>query len=329
MKNVFIDSQVWLSLYDFSSDDLDQFSKLNELIDKDVKIYLTEQVVEEVKRNRDSKIKESLSLFNKINIQIPNLCKGYEEYKTFMSLAKKLHSSHKDLLNKVESDIEVEKLHADNVINDIFGKLIIIDRTPEIVNKSILRYNIGNPPGKDKSYGDAINWITLLDVVPDGEDMFLISSDKDFRSVLYDNRLNKFLAKEWKERKSSEIFLYRSLTEFFNLHLKDIELKTENLKNALIEQLRQSFNYANTHTVIKKLSEYTSWTTDQAIELLRVADSNSQVRDIINDPDVDGFFSSVLQDKLDHVFAIEDLHWILKKIGYDSPQLLDEGDMPF
>ena len=284
MKNVFIDSQIWLSLYDFSSDDLDQFSKLNDLIDKDIKIFLTKQVVEEVRRNRDNKIKESLSQFKKVNIQTPNLCKGYEEYKAFIVLTKKLQALHKDLLGIDENDIEVEKLHADNVINDIYGKIEIIDRTPDIINEAILRYNIGNAPGKEKSYGDAINWITLLKVAPDGEDMFLISSDSDFRSSLHDNRLNKFLSKEWKEIKSSEIFLYRSLTEFFNLHLKDIELKTENLKNLLIEQLRQSFNYANTHSIIKKLSEYASWTTDQAIDLLRAADSSSQVSDIIKSP---------------------------------------------
>ena len=79
MKHLFLDSQIWLSLYDFSSDDLDQFSKLNELIDNDVSIYLTMQVREEVLRNRENKIKAALSKYKEIGgIQIPNLCKGYK-----------------------------------------------------------------------------------------------------------------------------------------------------------------------------------------------------------------------------------------------------------
>jgi PIN domain len=154
MKNVFIDSQVWLSLYDFSSDDLEQFRKLNDLIDEDVKIYLTQQVYEEVKRNRENKIKESLSKFRSFNIQIPNLCKGYDEYRTFKTLAENMQNTHRDLIKKVESDIQVERLHADYVINEIFEKLKIIERSDVLINKAIIRYDIGNPPGKERSYGD-------------------------------------------------------------------------------------------------------------------------------------------------------------------------------
>ena len=86
MMNVFIDAQIWLSIYEFSSDNQEQFSKLKDLQDKDVKVFLTEQVVNEVVRNRENKIKDALNKFKEINIQTPNLCKGYEEYKIFQKL---------------------------------------------------------------------------------------------------------------------------------------------------------------------------------------------------------------------------------------------------
>lgn len=333
MKNVFIDSQIWLSLYDFSSDDLEQFSKLNDLVNKDVKIFITRQVVDEVKRNRENKIKEALSQFTKINIQIPNLCKGYKEYKIFKDSVKDMQSAQRDLLNKVENDIESENLHADTVINNIYNKLSIIERSDDIINKAILRYNIGNPPGKDKSYGDSINWLTLMTEIPKREDLFFISGDKDFRSAVNDNRINKFLYNEWKKYKSSEIYLYKSLTDFFNLHLKDIKLKTENLKNNLIEQLRKSSSFAETHSVIAELNKYASWTDDQAIALIKAAGSNNQVSGIIEDLDIKEFYTALLQDRIDKMRKTDEFMWIAKKIdlkvSVKDEDEDDDSDIPF
>lgn len=317
MKHLFLDSQIWLSLYDFSSDDLDQFSKLNELIDNDVSIYLTMQVREEVLRNRENKIKAALSKYKEIGgIQIPNLCKGYKEFSTFRDLSKAFTEGHKNLLSRIELDIESQSLHADKVIQDIFSKLTIIERTEEIVSRSIIRYEIGNPPGKDKSYGDAINWETLLEIVPKGEELFFVSADKDFRSVLNDNRLNQYLYDEWKLKKESDIHFYKSLTEFFNRHLKDIELKTENQKNQLVEAFTNSGSFAETHRIITKLSEHASWNDDQINALLKAASDNSQIYSIISDNDIKTFFCNILSGKVDQLFMNEELTWILDRLGF-------------
>ena len=40
MKNIFFDSNIWLSLYAFAKDDLNQFTKLSDLIGRDVTILL-------------------------------------------------------------------------------------------------------------------------------------------------------------------------------------------------------------------------------------------------------------------------------------------------
>ena len=60
MKNLFLDSNIWLSLYHFSGDDLEQFSKLKELNGTILKIYIPEQTRNEVQRNRDAKIKDAM-----------------------------------------------------------------------------------------------------------------------------------------------------------------------------------------------------------------------------------------------------------------------------
>lgn len=210
MKHLFLDSQIWLSLYDFSNDDLRQFSKLNDLIGSEIQVYLTRQVYDEVYRNRENKINEALKKFKDINPQVPNLCKGYTECEEFESILKKFRKSHENILKKVKEDIEKENLHADTVISSIFLKLEIHERDDDLINKSVFRYKIGNPPGKNNSYGDAINWELLLKEVPNGEDLFFVSSDKDFRSVLNENKFNNFLKKEWIENKNiTDIFLQK------------------------------------------------------------------------------------------------------------------------
>ena len=45
MKNLFIDSNIWLSLYHFTNDDLVQFGKLKELNGTDIKLFVPQQVM--------------------------------------------------------------------------------------------------------------------------------------------------------------------------------------------------------------------------------------------------------------------------------------------
>lgn len=249
MKNLFLDSQIWLDLYYFSNDDLSQFYKLKDMLGSDIQLFVTEQVRNEVKRNRENKIKAALSQFQESKIQFPNICKGYDTFNTLKTAYETFKKIYKEFLGKLNEDIEKEKLYADEIINDYFNKVEIIPYSDEIINKSVFRYKLGNPPGKENSYGDAINWELLLEKVPNNEDLFFVSSDKDFRSPINDKALCKFLIHE-KKKKNSEIFFYTSLTMFLNEHIKDIELKSENTKAETIESLRKSPHFETTHRII-------------------------------------------------------------------------------
>lgn len=326
MKYLFIDSQIWLSLYDFSNDDLKQFSKLNDLLNKDVLIYLTRQVVDEVYRNRENKIKNSLNKFKSLDIQIPNLCKGYSEYEELSISYKDFKSKHSKLLKIVEKDIETESLHADNVIKDIFSKINIKETTCEILKMAVQRYEVGNPPGKNKSYGDAINWEILLDTIPKGENLFFVSADKDFRSVINEHRFNPFLLNEWKEKKRTKIHFYKSLTEFFNNHLKDIKLSTENKKNELIRKLGVSNSFQETHKIVLELSQFSNWNNEQVSDLIKFAFKNSQISCIIEDPDISYFFRSILIDRTNKFYEDDEVSWVIKKIGGIDRNFINKDD---
>lgn len=320
MKNLFLDSQIWLDLYYFSNDDLTQFKKLKDMLGTDIRLFVTEQVKNEVKRNRENKIKAALSQFQELKIQFPNLCKGYDTFNTLKTTFETFKKIHKEFISNLNSDIEKEKLYADEIINDCFNQVEVIPYSEEIINKSVLRYKLGNPPGKENSYGDAINWELLLENVPENEDLFFVSSDKDFRSPINDKVLCNFLIHEWKEKKSSEIYFYTSLTMFFNENVKDIELKSENKKAEIIESLRKSPHFETTHRIIAQLNEYSTWNEDQVIELFKAADANNQIYSIINDDDIERFYRKIYKLYPEAINNINDLDWLLKKIGIKLSQ---------
>ncbi|TGL19738.1 hypothetical protein EHQ47_16715 [Leptospira bourretii] len=301
MLNLFIDSNIWLDLYHFSNDDLVQFNKLSDMLPSDIKLYLTRQVVNEVKRNRDSKIKDALKQFKDINIKVPNLCKGYEEFSNLMENIKSFNKMHKDLCNKIDADFQNQNLHADKVILNIFSSATVIEYDATQIKRAKERYELGNPPGKDNSYGDALNWELLLEIVPDGQDIFFVSSDKDFKSQMNDFEFNSFLKEEWEKTKKSQLFFYSSLNNFINKHVKDIELKSEVEKNQLIIALAGSRSFQKTHQMIASLSSFNSFTDEQVDIMLNAALSNSQVNNILNDDDVYDFFRTLISGKITQV----------------------------
>ena len=86
--------------------------KLSVLLEKgDVILFLTHHIVDEYRRNRETKIAEALkSLKNqKLSLQFPALCKDYEEYSRLSDLQKKFERDHALLVVKVQ-DIDYPSL---------------------------------------------------------------------------------------------------------------------------------------------------------------------------------------------------------------------------
>jgi len=297
MKNVFIDSNIWLSLYSFSSDDLTQFTKLNGLVGQDITIWLPEQVRNEVHRNRENKIKDTMNRFESWKFELPNIVKGYSQCEELSKKVTSLMTHHRNMVDQIKDDIVKKTLHADNVIKDIFSLCSSIPMASETIDMAFYRYKTGNPPGKDNKFGDAINWISLLKAVPQEQDLFFIGADGDFQSIIDKDRFNQFLLDEWKETKKSDLFFFKSLTEFFNKHLQAIKLKNEliadNEKNSLIERLENSRCFASTHAIVAKMSNFKTWSKEQRQRILDTVDNNSQVGGICEDDDIAEFLENL------------------------------------
>ena len=311
--NLFLDSNIWLDLYHFSSNDLEEFSKLKDAINEKIILYIPDQVVDEINRNRDSKILDAYKKFHDFKIEIPNFCKGYSEYNSFMAIYDNIVRIHQELVKKVKEDIAVRNLPADKIIYEISQLSNRIADIPDIIGKAELRYKRGNPPGKNNSLGDAINWETLLEVVPNNQDLFFVSGDKDFKNQ-FTNEINSYLKYEWETIKNSKIFFYPSLVSFFNEHQKDIRLMTEDEKETLINSLSLSGTFRNTHEIIRSLNNYEYFTDEQMNKLLDIAAENNQVRSIIRDPDIWLFYRSIIKGREDKIEINEDNSKILKKL---------------
>ncbi|MDE2796792.1 MAG: PIN domain-containing protein [Gemmatimonadota bacterium] len=316
---LFIDSNIFLSFYDFTGDDLAELDKLCLLIDdKRLDLLLPSQVIDETRRNRESTIGRSLRGFTKLpKPQIPSYFRRHGSYDAFKESQKARDKIHSQMLSDVRDQIENHELDADILIEKLFGLATRLDTTPDIVASAHHRITIGNPPGKGQSIRDAINWESLLCKVRSGRPLVLISGDGDYASPLNRDRLNTFLQTEWKERKSTDdLFYYRNLSGFFSKHHQDIKLKAETAKERhdLIDKLHQSGAFWVTHDVIARLSKHEFFSLGEAERLVAALDENSQVYLIIDDPDVHQFYGSI-QSKYARDMSEESRQTLTRHLG--------------
>jgi predicted nucleic acid-binding protein len=180
--NLFIDTNVFLSFYHLTNDDLEEIHKLTVLIEKkEVTLWLTEQVKDEFKRNRENKISDAIKKLKEQNSkpQFPQICKDYEEYPQIRELHKQYLQKLASLTKKVTDDVNERTLKADEKIAELFEKAQIINTPENLISKARFRMDVRNPPGKDGSLGDAINWEGLLNSVDDNQKLYLVADDKD------------------------------------------------------------------------------------------------------------------------------------------------------
>lgn len=304
--HLFIDTNVYLKFYHFSNDDLEELSKLMVLMDNDqLELHLPEQIVDEFNRNRDTKLADALKTFNqsKLSTQFPQFCKGYKEYETLKKLIKDYDREKQSLLKNLMLKIETNTLQADKIIEMLFQKANYVSTTPELVEKGRLRYDIGNPPGKNKSYGDAINWECLLENVENNNDLYFIADDKDYFSELDNTNFNTFLAREWKRKKSSEIKYYKTLSDFFKDVFPEIKLATELEKDILISKLIESGNFYSSRQLLQKLSKFESFSTEQANQYVSASLNNSQILWISEDEDINEYLHEFVEKNKDKINA--------------------------
>jgi hypothetical protein len=231
----------------------------------------------------------------------------------------------------MDADIAEQSLKADQLLKSLFIKATRVKRSDAVVERARRRMELGNPPGKAGSLGDAINWESLLAGVPEAQDIYLIADDGDWASALDRYQFKSFLFNEWAVRKKACVFYYRRLSSFFKERFPEIKLASELEKELAIRKFAKSSSFSTTHAAVAKLSQIGEFTPVQANEIVGAALSNSQIGWIATDDDVKQFLAAVIDKHADQVSPTE-LEAVKKLM--DPPALptvadIDDADIPF
>jgi predicted nucleic acid-binding protein len=297
MITLFIDTNVLLSFYHLTSEDIEELKKLVALVkNKEIILIVPKQVEDEFWRNRGGKISDAMKKLReaKFNASFPAFSKDYEEYEELRALLKKADKLHAELVSKIMADAKDTSLKADEIVAGLFKKAT----KPEFVDDHYLgalrRVRLGNPPGKNERLGDAVNWETLLVTVDKGTDLYLVSEDKDYRSQLSEGVFNEFLREEWETKKKSTLNYYSKISDFFKDCFPDIKIASQVETELAINSLSDSGSFASTHVCIGKLDTFDRFTIYQVERLIKIAVQNNQVGWIIDDLDVHKFYAKLL-----------------------------------
>jgi predicted nucleic acid-binding protein len=297
--HLFLDTNTYLGFFRLSDDNLEQLKKLSERVGSgETTLYVTEQVRAEFLRNRESTIDEALDTVRKaprLPNQFAHLFEALDGYAEVRSALKDAEGKLRQLIEDAVAAVADGSLHADELITDLFARGKSVDLTDKILEAAKLRVLLGNPPGKPGSYGDAVNWESLLVEVPNHEDLVLVTNDKDYKSKLDLNRLNEYLIDEWKRKKGSQIHLHGSLRSALEAHYPEIRLEPEPEpeQDQAVEQLVNARNFLATHRAIRRLSRFSEFEPDQVAAIVGAGIDNSQVRGIMEDDDVFEFYDGL------------------------------------
>lgn len=154
--HIFIDANVFLGFYRYTSDDLDELAKLQPaLVNGRATLWLPHQAWNEFRRNRATEISASLRRLREQNValQFPAICRSYDEYSKLRDLQKTYQSVQKELYDRVLADSMARRLKADVVIDN----LCVFASTPAessgVHDRARRRMERRDPPGKVDSLG--------------------------------------------------------------------------------------------------------------------------------------------------------------------------------
>lgn len=263
MLHIFIDTNIFLNFYSFSNDHLSKLEELTKLTEKkEIKLYITRQVVDEFQRQREAKLKETIKHIENFvtNFASPEVCREMPEMSTIQKRLKIIGSLQKKLSTNLFKKIKNKSLPADKLITKIFKSNEIIEISDHIFNQAKRRVELGNPPGKNYSYGDAINWELLLEKVPQfhlgtRKEFYLITTDTDFTSKLDGNDISDFLKQEWKLKVKTKIIYYSSISGFLKDKFessKITEAEVEEEKNIVNDQIVRIILNTDASTIKEK-----------------------------------------------------------------------------
>lgn len=242
--HLFVDTNVFLNFYSYAKDDLGQLTKLIENLGaEEIVLHLPAQVLNELERNRETKLKASADQFKKESFPtaIPRHMQDYPQAQIYSDAVDAALKARGAMINQAAAEASNKTLAVDKVLEELVGKSRFYAEDPTIFGRAMQRMHKGNPPGKVGSVGDQYNWEFLLENVP-AEDLHIVSKDGDYSSALNTGRPHPFLEKEWREKKNAPLHIYSELRPFLDKYLKAVkEEEAQAAVRAALDELAAFF----------------------------------------------------------------------------------------
>ena len=240
---LFLDTNVYLSFFKRSSDDLQKLEAIAEhVIDGGIDLFIPDNVEIEFYRNREKVVADELKHLasQKSNkVQLPRMADTNALATQIVEVSTSRNELIEQLSNELRQAAETSTLPADRVIRTLFDAGRRLSTTDEILARAKARVDLRNPPGKPGNIGDAINWECLLEACGAVE-LHIVSQDSDFQSPLRGSEVHEFLLREWSARYNHPLHLHRYIGDFLRQHLPDYVLNYDNLTEYWILQLQGS-----------------------------------------------------------------------------------------
>lgn len=327
--NLFVDTNVFLSFFAFSKDDIEELRKVTALVKtKQIKIYVTDQLVREFQRNREKKIHDSLEQLRRIELSksMPRLVSHLPESNDYLKGIEQLIVLKDNILSSAIEMARTKMFPADELFRELVASTEIIAATDEDIKEAMRRRDLGDPPGKKDSLGDQINWEILLRAVEEGQALYVVSQDGDFASALNKEEANEYLKQEWKNKGGEDLILYNSIRLFVKKHFPHIKVSSDVERRWAIDNLVSSNSFFSTHHAIGHLSPFIGqFSLPEVEEMVHALENNTQIRWICQDADVQAFYRVISEPVTDRLTA-EAQKIIGSRI---KPDLTWDDEIPF
>lgn len=294
--NIFIDTCVLLEFYLYADDRVSVIENLVSIAEKGlVRLLIPDQVKKEFWRNREGKIDKEIKDFASIKFMpgAAKLIQEHPDFANFRTLMKNAEERHRKIVKELRAIARDENSSVDKLIRRIFDVATELDADEDTIDRAHRRHLRGIPPGKKSSFGDELNWETLLSLAPNG-DIAIVSQDGDYMSEQDKRTLRRYLQVEWKNKKDGDAVLYSRISQLLSECFPEAKSAAEIEKDFYATRLLTSPNFASTHKAIADLSGFSEFSDPTAKKIASAFIENSQVRWIVEDEDVNEFLAAFL-----------------------------------
>lgn len=269
MIKIFIDTNIYLNFYNNSS--IHYQKLLHPLIEIKDSIFITEQIVNEVNRNKLEVACKCFEDFYKMlgikKVNLPNhfddkkksvTSELNEEKESIIEMEEQYKKKFNDYVHSILSKIMRSEDKVSKTLNDIFKRAS--KPTNEQIEKAKVRKCKGNPPGKIKDpIGDELSWIQLLDEFDSETELWIVTTDTDFYSK-YGNKLllNSFLYNELRIKINNhepKVIVFDNLTTSLEKYKIKQPQKVSLPDKEELDKIRSEESSSNTYIAALKIQQ--------------------------------------------------------------------------